>query len=90
MSSWRVEFSDDAKRDFLKLDLSVRSQVIERLSWLADNFENITPLPLHHELKGFFKIRVGNWRVAYAFDSTKSEIKVHMIKNRNKAYKRRR
>ena len=88
MSQWRVLFSDEAKRDFSRLDRSVRMQVTERIAWLAENFEHITPLSLHDDLRGYFKLRAGDWRVAYTFEPSEKNIKIRMIDHRTRIYKR--
>lgn len=88
--SWRVEFLKTGERDLGALDRPERRDVIERLEWLAENFEHVTPLPLHAEWRGFFKLRVGDWRIIYRFDQQKSLIMVHVIDHRSKIYKRRR
>lgn len=86
--SWRVEFSKTGERDFAVLDRSQRREIIKRLEWLVANFEQATPLPLHAEWRGFFKLRLGDWRIIYRFDQPKSLITVHVIDHRSKIYKR--
>ena len=89
MNGWRVSFSDEALRDFSRLDRSVRLQVDERIAWLATNFDHITPLPLHEDLKDHFKLRAGDWRVVYTIEQPAKVLKVREIKHRSKVYKRR-
>ncbi len=88
--AWRVEFSKTGERDLGALDRSERRGIVERLEWFAENFEQVTPLPLHAEWRGFFKLRVGDWRVIYRFDQQKYLIMVHVIDHRSKIYKRHR
>ena len=88
MSAWRVEFTPTGERDLIKLDKQVRQQAVDRIEWLAENIETLTPIPLHAEFRGLFKLRVGDWRVAYTFDPSKKNIKIRMIDHRNKIYKR--
>ncbi len=89
MSTWRVEFSDEAARDFLRLDRAVRVQVDDRIAWLAYNFDHITPLPLHEDLTGHYKLRAGDWRVVYTVERSEKILKIREIKHRNKVYKHR-
>ncbi|MCZ8127974.1 MAG: type II toxin-antitoxin system RelE/ParE family toxin [Microcystis sp. LE19-114.1B] len=42
--------------------------MLNKIEWLAINFEQITPLPLTREWSGFYKLRVGDYRVIYEFD----------------------
>ena len=70
------------------LDRSVRREVIDRLERLVENFGGIIPLPLHGQWKGFFKLRVGDWRVVYKFDSSKKIVRVEIIDRRSRIYKK--
>lgn len=90
MEQWSVKYESNAFADIEKLDRSVRRQIIDRLEWFADNFNEITPAPLHGEWKGFFKFRITDWRVVYSFESSAHVIKVHQIDRRDRIYKKRR
>ncbi|WP_420372248.1 type II toxin-antitoxin system RelE family toxin [Microcystis aeruginosa] len=48
--------------------LLIRLRILNKIKWLAINFEQITPLPLTREWSGFYKLRVGDYRVIYEFD----------------------
>jgi mRNA interferase RelE/StbE len=85
---WHVEFSKIGERDLSNLDRSVRREIIDRLEWLANNFDEVIPLPLHGQWKGFFKLRVGDWRVVYEIEPSKRFITVHIVDHRSKIYKR--
>ena len=85
---WRVEFSKVGERDLGVLDRPIRREIIDRLEWLSANFDSITPLALHGQWKGFFKLRVGDWRIVYKFDFSKQLIDVRLIDHRSKIYKR--
>ncbi|OGG79145.1 hypothetical protein A3A39_00630 [Candidatus Kaiserbacteria bacterium RIFCSPLOWO2_01_FULL_54_13] len=86
---WLVLFSDEARRDLSRLDASIRTQVVNRITRLSEQFDRITHLPLHNDLKGFFKLRVSDWRVAYTFEPQDKIIRIREIKHRSKIYKRR-
>ena len=88
MSVWQLEVSAEAEEDIDKLDAVIRRRVLEKLEWLQSNFDNIIPLPLGNEWRGFFKLRVGDWRIIYEIDNAKLEITVHYIDRRDKIYKR--
>ncbi|MEK7192449.1 MAG: type II toxin-antitoxin system RelE/ParE family toxin [Patescibacteria group bacterium] len=90
MAVWRVELSDLAEDDLAALDKLTRHRVIDALDWLSENFENITPIPLGGIWKGFFKLRVGDWRVIYELKHEWRVLVIHYIDHRNKIYKRRR
>ncbi len=52
----------------------VCERIVNKINWLAENFDQITPQPLTANLSGFFKLRVGDYRVIYEFDSEKKTI----------------
>ena len=85
-----MEFRGKAEDDLAKLERPLRRRIIDRLEWLAENFEDITLFSLGGEWKGFFKFRAGDWRIIYTIESTDKAIAVHYIDNRDKIYKRKR
>ena len=61
-----VKWSIDAILNLEELDGLIRERILVKISWLESNFEEITPEPLHRELKGFYKLRVGDYRAVYS------------------------
>ena len=57
---YRVRFLPEAADEFASLDKTIAERVLKKLKWLAENFENLSPMPLRGELKGLFKLRVGS------------------------------
>ncbi|TSC83371.1 MAG: hypothetical protein G01um101417_668, partial [Parcubacteria group bacterium Gr01-1014_17] len=53
----------------------------------GQNFAHITPFPLGEPWKGFFKWRVGDWRVIYAVRDADRLVLIHHIGRRDKVYK---
>lgn len=88
MTLWHVEFTPTGESDLAKLDKQIRRQTIDRIEWLAENMGTVDSVPLHAQFKGLFKLRVGDWRVAYTFERVTQLIRVKMIDHRNKIYKR--
>jgi mRNA interferase RelE/StbE len=88
MSKWILDFTPEAEKDFQKLDKSFKRRISEKLDWLLKNFENIIPLPLSGKWQGFFKLRVGDWRVIYKVEWEKNRIIVYVIGRRDKIYKK--
>jgi len=72
MSKWSLSFTLEAKNDLERLDKNLRRRVIEKLGWLKDNFDKIIPSALGGEWRGFFKLRVGDWRIIYKIEWNKS------------------
>ena len=86
--SWRFEIKESAERSVSKFDISVQHRIKERLHWLVANFDHINPQPLEFEYKGFFKLRVGDWRIVYEVKEDEKLIIVHAVDRRDKIYKR--
>ena len=88
MADWQLFFTKEAQDDLDKLDESLCQRIIAKVVWLNDNFDQTVHLPLGFDWKGFYKLRVGDWRVVYEFDKMKKEIFIHRIENRDKVYKK--
>ena len=87
--AWQIGWMDESLDDMEELDAKVARRVRERLEWLASNFDNVVPEPLHGEWHGYFRLRVGDWRVIYTVDWRNRLIIVHAVGHRSSIYKRR-
>lgn len=88
MNQWRFDITNNGNADLEKLDSQIKKRVVEKLRWFVENFNSITPIALDEPLKGFFKLRVGDWRIIYDFEREKNLITIHAIDNRDKVYKK--
>jgi len=79
-------FTANAKEDLAKLDRTTARQVFNKLRWLAENFDSLSPEPLSGDLKTFFKLRIGDYRALYSQNN--HNILVHFIRHRREVYKR--
>jgi mRNA interferase RelE/StbE len=84
---WQFRLTGSAERDIQKLSPPVARRVKERLLWFIDNFEETTPFPLGGMWQGFFKLRVGDWRVVYEVKERERVVIVHVVEKRDKVYK---
>lgn len=84
--SYSVEYEPEAIADLNILTQAVQERVINKINWLADNFDQLTPQPLTAELTGFFKMRVGDYRVIYEFNREKRIIFIDRIGHRRDVY----
>ncbi len=85
--SYQVEFLPEASDELAALDITVGQRILKKLKWLAVNFAELTPESLHGELKGLFKLRVGDYRVFYSADRSRQVITVHLVGHRKDIYK---
>lgn len=85
---WQVKFEAEAGRDLSKLSRDIQVRIIEKLDWLEENFEAVTPLPLGAKWQGRFKLRVGDWRIIYRLNWEALLIIIEVIDRRDRIYKR--
>lgn len=74
-----------ARKRLLKLPINIHKRII-------DSFESIKKNPLigeklHGELKGYFKLRLGDYRIVYSFDKKTSTVQIVKIEHRQGIYK---
>ncbi|MEG4371613.1 type II toxin-antitoxin system RelE/ParE family toxin [Microcoleus sp. B4-C5] len=84
--SYSVELTAEALVNQERLTLAVQERIGNKINWLAENFEQITPMPLSANLAVFFKLRVGDYRVIYSFDDDLNVITIHQIGHRREIY----
>lgn len=60
-----LKWSADALRDLENIDAVIARRILEKTSWFESHFSEIVPEKLHHDLKQFYKLRVGDYRVVY-------------------------
>ncbi|MBW4563514.1 MAG: type II toxin-antitoxin system RelE/ParE family toxin [Mojavia pulchra JT2-VF2] len=81
-----VEYEPEALADLEKLTKAVCERIVNKINWLAENFDQITPQPLTADLSGFYKLRIGDYRVIYEFDTEKKTIFIDRVGHRREIY----
>lgn len=84
---WQVILTREAEKDLDDLDSSIRNRIVQKLVWMRDNFDTVVPIPLGGLWRGFFKLRVGDWRVIYEIETKKRIVIIHQLGLRDKIYK---
>lgn len=79
---------DQASRDLAKLDRAVGTRVVKRLQWLSQNLGPVKPQPLTENLAGFYKLRVGDYRVIYEILEEEKILLIHAVGHRREIYKK--
>jgi len=77
-----------ANNDLRRLDKTVAQRIVYKLKWLSQNFDDLTPETLTGTLKGFYRLRVGSYRVIYTAQQEEHLLMVHLIGHRRDIYKR--
>jgi mRNA interferase RelE/StbE len=81
----KIEWTEEAVKDLESLDKPIARRVLRRLTWLSKNFQSIVPEPLTGELKGTFKLRIGDWRAVYTLEG--DVVVIQFIGHRSEIYK---
>jgi mRNA interferase RelE/StbE len=76
-------------RELARLDKAVGRRIIERINWLATNLDTIRPEAITGELVGFYKLRVGDYRVIYEILHEEQTIVMQAIGRRSEIHRRR-
>jgi mRNA interferase RelE/StbE len=84
--SYLVEYEPEAVDDLKRLPGNIRQRIVAKINWLANSFDQVQPLPLTASLAGFFKLRVGDYRVIYECDRTLRVITIDRVGHRREIY----
>lgn len=60
--SYHIEWEQDASEALDRLDSKAVEQILLRVDWLSTNLDNIKLQALTGPLKGYFKLRAGDYR----------------------------
>lgn len=85
--SYRVEWEQDAADALERLDAPIIQRILLRISWLSTNLDNIKPQSLARNLRGYFKLRVGDYRVIYTVDREDRVLVIEDVGHRRDIYK---
>lgn len=84
--SYNVQYKSESLENIEKLDRQIQARIIKKIIWLAENFEDITPLALTANLVGAYKLRVGDYRIIYEFSEVDENITILKIGHRSEIY----
>ena len=86
MREYTVVFARSARKELQALERGVAGRVLKRIEALTKE-----PRPAGcKKLEGaasLWRIRVGDWRVVYSVDDTKSLIEVSVVRHRREVYR---
>jgi len=84
---YNIRVLESAEYELKRLDKPVRERIIKRINWLSYNSDNIRHEALKENLTGFYKLRVGDYRVIYEIVPEEKIIIIHFIGHRREVYK---
>ena len=80
-----LEWTPDSLNDLEGIDFVIAQRVVAKATWLEENFAEIIPEKLRKDLKGLYKLRVGDYRAVYSLRGTK--IIIEAVGHRREIYK---
>ncbi len=86
---YRIRIMSAATRELAQLDNAVGRRIVKRINWLAANLDDIKLEAFTGDLFGFYKLRVGDYRVLYEILHDERIIVVHAIGHRREIYRKR-
>ena len=86
---YSIRYMLSAAQEMEELDSSIAKRIYNRIKWLAENFDALTPETLEGDWKGKFKFRVGDYRIVYTVNQKENYLMIHMVRHRREAYRRR-
>ena len=87
--SWSIRVSSIAEKYFKRLDKKLQRKIKEKLRALSrqqNPLENVQVRALTGELKGFYRLRIGDYRIIFALLEEEKVIAVVNILPRGDAY----
>jgi len=88
VTEYLIVLMPQAVDDLRRLDKPLAQRILHKLKWLSDNFDDLTPEKLIGGLTGFYKVRVGSYRVVYTADREEHQLVIHLIGHRRDIYRR--
>jgi mRNA interferase RelE/StbE len=86
--AWTVEFSDEAERDFSKLDKPIQRRIYRYLNERIAQADDVRDYgkSLQHELSGLWRYRVGDYRILCRIEDQRLTVLVVEIGHRSNVY----
>ena len=82
---YKISLTSRAEKDLKRLERSTKNRVVTSISNLAEEPRPAGCRKIQSE-EGVWRIRVGDWRVAYIIDVSKQEIMIIRIAHRREFY----
>jgi len=84
--AYTVQYDAQAVVELKKLSPKLGKRIVNKINWLAENFEQVNLSPLSGKLSGFYKLRVGDYRVIYSLDQNSETIIIEKVGHRREIY----
>jgi len=87
--NWKVEVKPNAEKYLFRVDTKTKKRLIKALRELEEHdppWLHPKVRPLTGQLKGSYRMRIGNWRCLFILDENKGFIYIYAILPRGDAY----
>ena len=82
---YKISITNRAEKDLKRLERSTKNRVVTSISSLAEEPRPAGCRKIQSE-EGVWRIRVGDWRIAYIIDVSNQEITIIRIAHRREFY----
>jgi mRNA interferase RelE/StbE len=83
-----VRFRPSTERDLRSLPRDIQARILGRLRALADDPWPPESEPLHGDLRGLWRLRIGDYRASYVIDEEAQAVRVGRVGHRSTFHKR--
>ncbi len=84
--NWTVEYEPEAVVNMEKMTVVMRERIAKKIEWLAENIDQIIPEQLTGNLAGYYKLRVGDYRVIYDLINEEKVLIISKVGHRSEIY----
>ena len=87
---FKITFLPDAEESFKKIDKPIQKRIAQKIDWLAENADKVIQHPLTslpEDLRGLYRMRLGDYRIIYWVYAETKHIKIYDIEHRGKDYR---
>ncbi len=84
---YTIIIGSSTRKEIRRLSSDIIVRINEKLKEFSEIFDIQTPVPLAGNLRGLFKLRVGDYRIVYKYDRSKRLIIVVSVKHRSAVYR---
>lgn len=73
---------------FSKIPKEEYNRLMQKIDWLWNNRTIVNHLTLSENLSGFYKKRVGKYRIIYTYDANPDNMIIYVVGHRDDIYKK--
>jgi mRNA interferase RelE/StbE len=82
-----VSLSREALTNLSELDKPIAQRILDRIKWLSLHIKDVNHKALTGQLRGAFKLRVGDYRVIYELKHLDSLLIIRLVAHRSRVYR---